>query len=124
MGRISLLSLYWIDKMKNKDILTSKYELLTDHKTLDIEFKGIYTTDLLSSAIKNMCEQDVLITIISHDTTVALAMMIDLSSIIIAENKSVSQKMIEKANEHHIALFKTHLKSYEVVLDFKERGLI
>ena len=110
--------------MRVKDILSSDYILITDESTIENEILGIYTTDLLSQAIKNMSEGELLITIISHGTTVALAMMIDLSSIIIAEDKNISKEMVDKANDAGIAILKTSLKVYEVVIDLKERGLI
>lgn len=110
--------------MRVKDMLSSDYTLITEESTKENEVLGIYTTDLLSQAIKNMSEHEMLITIISHGTTVALAMMIDLSSIIIAEDKKVSKEMVDKANDAGIAILKTPLKVYEVVVDLKERGFI
>jgi len=106
------------------DIINSSYELLTEQKTLSNTFQGIYQTDLLSAAIKNAKPNDALITLISHVNTVALAMMIDLSLIIIAEYRFVSKDMIDKANEEGICILRTQMKSYEIVIDLFNRGLI
>lgn len=110
--------------MTAKDILTKDYLCMTDLNTLNNVFTSVYATDLLSQAIKSAEKDSVLITLISHDTTVALAMMIDLSIIIITENKKVIPSMIEKCNEEHICLIATPLKTHEVIVDFVKRGLI
>lgn len=110
--------------MKIKDILSPNYTLLTESFSLEIEIEGCYATDLLSQAIKSADENNILITIISHQTTVGVASMINLPAIIICESRPVSLDMIEKANEHHIAILKTPMKTYEVILDLFKRGII
>lgn len=106
------------------DIMNSFYELLTEEKTLANSYHGIYQTDLLSAAIKSAKRNDALITLISHVNTVALAMMIDLSLIIIAEHRFVSKEMIDKANEEGICILRTKMKSHEIVIDLYKRGLL
>ena len=107
-----------------KDILTHDYQVMSHLNTLNNSFKGVYATDLLSQAIKSATDQVVLITLISHDTTVALAMMIDCPVIIITEGKKVMQSMIDKCNEENICLIQTSFKTHEVIIDFVKRGLI
>ncbi len=108
--------------MNISDILNVNYKLHT--KDLDITFNGIYATDLLSAAIKSAEPGNMLITIISHDNTIGCAMMIDLAAILITENRPVTQTMINKANEMHIAILSTPLKTHEAILDLKERGCL
>ncbi len=107
-----------------KDILTHDYQVMSHSHTINNTFKGVYATDLLSQAIKSATEHVAFITLISHDTTVALAMMLDLPVIIITEGKKVMQSMIEKCNEENICLIQTSLKTHEVIIDFVKRGLI
>lgn len=108
--------------MKVANVLNSNYVLLTrDH---EIEYQGIYATDLLSAAIKSAEPGNMLITIISHDNTIGCAMMIDLSVVLITEHRTVTQSMIDKANESQIAIIRTTLKTHEAILDLKERGCI
>ncbi|MDO9629230.1 MAG: hypothetical protein Q7I99_04955 [Acholeplasmataceae bacterium] len=110
--------------MTVSDILSSSYLLLTNQNTLSNTFEGIYQTDLLSAAIKSAKPNQGLVTLISHVNTVALAMMIDLSLIIIAENRLISKEMIDKANEEGICILQTALKSFEVVIDLYQRGFL
>jgi predicted transcriptional regulator len=107
-----------------KDLITKDYELLTNEITLENHFSGCYSTDLLSAAIGNAKPNNILITIISNQNTIAVAMMIDLLLVIIAENKLVSKEMIDKANEEGICILKTKYKTYEVTIDLYQRGLI
>jgi hypothetical protein len=108
--------------MNISDILNIHYQLHTHNQ--DIKFNGIYSTDLLSAAIKSAEPGNMLITIISHDNTVGVAMMIDLAAILITENRPVTQSMINKANEMDIAILSTPLKTHEAILDLKERGCL
>ncbi len=105
-------------------MLSEHYQLMTDEKTVHQPFQGCYATDLLSQAIKSAEPSNALITIIAHENTVALAMMIDLPLVIICENKVISPMMIQKANEENICLLKTSLKTHEVVIDLYQRGLL
>ncbi|MCR3906667.1 MAG: hypothetical protein NUK62_06580 [Tenericutes bacterium] len=108
--------------MKVSSILSNDFILLTNN--LDIEYSGCYATDLLSAAIKSAEPNNLLVTIINHTTTIALAVMIDLKAIIISENRPVTQEMIDKANDESIALIHTSLKTYEVIINLFQRGLI
>ncbi len=110
--------------MKLSNVLNDKYKLLTALVTANNEFKGIYTTDLLSAAIKSAKPGNILITIISNVNTVALAMMIDLPTIIISESRSIDQKMIDKANEEGIAIVSTSLMTHEAIIDLYCRGFV
>jgi hypothetical protein len=110
--------------MTCNDILNEKYILVTDESTKSNVYEGIYTTDLLSAAIKSSQSGNILITIISHGNTVATAMMIDLPIIIITESRKIDEVMINKANESGIAIISTPLYTYEVVIDLFQRGLL
>jgi predicted transcriptional regulator len=110
--------------MTVKDLITKEYQLLTNEVTLDNYFNGCYSTDLLSAAISSAKPNNILITIISNQNTIAVAMMIDLLLVIIAENKTVSKEMIDKANEENICILKTKYKTFEVIIDLYTRGLI
>jgi len=107
-----------------KDIINRDYQLLTNPETSLVEFKGCYATDLLSAAIKSSEPHNILITIISHLNTVALAVMVDLPAIIISEGRTVTALMIERANLEHIAILQTARKTHEVVIDLFQRGFL
>lgn len=107
-----------------QDILSIDYTCVTDSKTLNNAYEGCYATDLLSAAIRSAQNQAVLITLISHENTVALALMLELPAVIITEDRVITEKMIEKCNQENICLLKTSLKTHEVVIDLYRRGLL
>jgi hypothetical protein len=110
--------------MKVKDVMNQDYQLLTHIETSFLEFEGCYATDLLSAAIKSSEPNNILITIISHINTIALAVMVDLPVIIISEGRTVTDEMIERANLEHIAILHTTRKTHEVVIDLFQRGFL
>lgn len=110
--------------LKIKDIINESYELLTESKTLNNDFVGCYATDLLSQAIQGAKSDQILITMISNPNTVGVAIMMDLSCIIISCGKDVSQVMINKANEENIAIIKTKKHTHQVIIDLFQRGLL
>lgn len=107
-----------------KHILSNHYQCVSALSTLENTYEDCYVTDLLSAAIKSAKDHAILITLISHENTVALAMMIDLPVIIITEGRTITPTMIEKCNEEHICLIQTSLKNHEVVIDLYQRGLL
>ncbi len=110
--------------MKNSAIMSSNYTLCSNHSTLNREFHGVYATDLLSAAIKHAEHQAALITLISHDNTIACAMMIDCPLVIITSGRVVTQSMIEQANQENICILTTSLHTHEVIVDLFTRGLL
>ena len=111
--------------MKNIQSLRNHYyRCVTQENTLDHQFQHVYTTDLLSQAIKNMKDTDILITSLSHINVIGVMMMINSSIVIITEDKAVSQDMIKKANEENICVLLTPYKSHEVIIDLYQRGFL
>ena len=107
------------------NILENKnYQIHTSQQTKDNLISSIYVSDLLSRVIKNGAIDGCLITIMNHLNTVATATMVDMSCIVICEKQNPTELMIQKAESFGIALISTSLKSYEVAIDFFQRGFI
>lgn len=106
------------------EVITDHYILMTHEQTLNNQFKGIYVTDLLSTAIKHIKDQEALITIIATHTTISLAMMLDIKVILFPMKIDIDEHIIKKANEEDIALIKSDLLTHEVIIDLYKRGLI
>lgn len=107
-----------------KELISKNFTCVSDLHTLGNAYQSCYVTDLLSAAIKSAGDHAILITLISHENTVALAMMIDLPVIIITEGRTITASMINKCNDENICLIHTHLKNHEVVIDLYQRGLL
>ncbi len=107
-----------------KDILSNDYVIHTKIETLDRFYTGVHCGDLLSVVMRSAIRGSILISVIGNPNSVAVAMLLDLPAIIITEGQSISIAMIEKANAENIALMTSKLKSHEVIIDLKDRGLI
>ena len=90
-------------------------------KNLDI--KGVYIGDLLSIVMSKAKENFVWITIQTHINIVAVAELLDLACIIIAENMDLENDALEKAKELNIPIFKTSSSAYEMACNLYELGI-
>lgn len=109
---------------KVEEILNNHYHLITNERSEDNPFEGIYATDLLSSAIKHIKDKVVLVTIIATQTAISLAVMLDLEVIVIPQDTSIEDAVIQRANQEGIAIIATSYKTHEVIIDFYQRGLL
>jgi serine kinase of HPr protein (carbohydrate metabolism regulator) len=109
---------------KVETVLNDQFILITNKGTITNEFHGVYATDLLSSAIKHVKHQEALITLIASQTTISLALMLDIRVIVIVDDQEVDQKLIDRANKEDIAIIKTNLLTHEAIIDFYQRGII
>jgi hypothetical protein len=107
-----------------KDILNCDYKLLTDQHTLKNTFNSVYATDLLSTAIKHIKNEEALITVIASQTTISLALMVDIAVIIIVDAQSVPIEVINRANLESIAIIQTKKLTHEVIIDLYQRGFL
>ncbi len=76
--------------------------------------QGVYTSDLLSDVLANGRDANVLITIQAHKNTVAVATVVDISLIIICNNRPLIDDMITAAAEAKIGVVRTNLSQFEV----------
>ena len=82
--------------------------------SLDREFSGGYTSDLLSDVMAHAEEGDVLITIQAHNNTVAVASHVEAPAIIICNQRPIPDEMIAAAKEQDIVLCRTPLNQFQV----------
>ena len=73
-----------------------------------------YTSDLLSDVMGNSPDEAVLITIKAHKNTVAVAVLKDSPAIIICNNRSVPEDMIQSAKDENIAVFVSRENQFTV----------
>lgn len=74
--------------------------------------KGGYTGDLLSFVMAHAKEEDVWITVQGHMNTLAVAVMVGISAIILAEGVEIDEEVKKKADEEQIPVFSSVEKSF------------
>jgi len=95
-----------------QDYLQLKAVTKVNNPELNVE--GGYASDLLSWVMAHAKENQVWITIQSHQNIVAVASLLGLAGIIVAEGVQVEDNTIKKANEEGINIFSCNKPVYEI----------
>jgi len=81
----------------------------------DTPLTGAYTSDLLSDVMANAKEGGALITIQAHKNTVAVATLVNISVIVLCNNRPVQDnEMLEAAKDEGIAVIRTKENQFTV----------
>jgi len=73
----------------------------------DATVASAYTSDLLSDVMANAREHSVLITIQAHKNTIAVATLVEISAIIVCNNRPVPEDMVAAARTERICIYTT-----------------
>ena len=91
-----------------------KLKLVTKITNTDRKIRGGYASDLLSWVMAHAKENDVWITIQSHQNIVAVASLLNLAAIIVAENVNIEENTLKKAEEENIPIYSSERSVYEI----------
>lgn len=89
-------------------------ELVTKGAISKRKVEGGYASDLLSWVMAHARENDVWITIQSHQNIVAVASLLNLTAIIVAEGAKIDENTIIKADEVNIPIFSSKMSTYKL----------
>ncbi|MGV8145697.1 MAG: DRTGG domain-containing protein [Alkaliphilus sp.] len=79
-----------------------------------------YIGDLLSWVMAKVDEGNVWITIQTHANIIAVALLKDVSCVIVSENAVIDDDTIKRANTEEIPLLRSSLNSYQLALRIGE----
>jgi hypothetical protein len=99
------------------------WELKTKNLPVTGEVKSGYASDLLSDVLANSIEGDLWVTRQTHLNIVAIAVMRDLSGILLVSGAEPDPDTLEKAIEKMIPIFRTTLPTFEVVGKIYQLGI-
>jgi hypothetical protein len=112
------------NRMKLRDLAERLgWELKTRNVPMEAEVKTGYASDLLSDVLANSIEGDLWVTRQTHLNIVAIAVMRDLSGILIASGAEPNPDTLEKAVEKMVPIFRTTLTTFEVVGRLYQLGI-
>lgn len=96
-------------------LLIEKYgfEKLTD-ASADFEICHAFVGDLLSWVMGHAKSDDAWITILGHPNIIAVALLRELSCVIIAHDAQIQPETIAKANEEEFLILKSSLSAFEI----------
>ena len=78
------------------------------------EIDGCYSSDLLSHCMSNINPGNLWVTVQVNINIIAIAVLTELSAIIISQDMSVDDEVISKAKDEGINLLKSNMPSYEL----------
>jgi predicted transcriptional regulator len=82
---------------------------------LDIEVTGGYASDLLSDVMANAIQGNIWVTLQTHQNVVAVAVLRDLSGIIIVNGRKPDEETLKKAEQEKIPIMMSNLPTFELV---------
>lgn len=85
---------------------------------------GGYVSDLLSDVMTNAKKGDIWITMQVHPNIVAVAVLKEISGIVITGNRKPEQETLKKGEQEKIPIMTTSLFSFEVVGKLYEMGIL
>ncbi len=90
-------------------------KLLVGEENLDAAVSGGYVGDLLSCVMGKAKPGNVWVTIQAHPNIVAVAVVVGLAGIVVADGTPVDAGTLERAASERIPIFATTLDSFSVV---------
>jgi predicted transcriptional regulator len=89
-------------------------KVLAGEAGMDKTLTGFYVCDLLSWVMSHIEKGNAWITVHTHINIVAVALLAEVSCIIIPEDITVEEATIKKAEAEGIAILSTTMNSYEI----------
>lgn len=90
-------------------------QIVAGEESVHKEIKGGFVGDVLSLVMAHAKEEEVWVTVQGHVNSVAVAVLLNLSAIILTEDVLPSSEMLKKANEEGIVILTTSKSSFEIV---------
>lgn len=106
--------------MKVKDILNSDFTLIAGGGGIEKEVSDVYICDLLSFVMSHVKSGSAWITIQTHINIVAVAVMAEISCIIICEGEELDENAKIKADQENMPVISFDGTSYDAAIKLNE----
>jgi predicted transcriptional regulator len=104
--------------MKIKNLIENEeYKLIAGKEGVDKEIEGVYICDLLSWVMSHATKNNAWITVQTNINVIAVALLAEVSCIIIPEDIEIDQSTIKKADSENITIISTKKSQYEIAID-------
>ncbi len=101
--------------MKLQEIVTAcNLQLLTGEKIPEGDVTGGYVSDLLSDVMAHCKKGNVWITLQAHPNIVAVAVLKEMSGIIIVNDRKPDKETITKAQAENVSIMSTELSAFDI----------
>lgn len=109
--------------MKIKDLVEELELEVVVEGDLDREVTGCYIGDLLSNVMARAKEGDLWITIQGHSNVIAVALLAEVSAVLIVEKFDIEDQSIQRAEEKGVPLLRTSMTAYEMADKLSQLGI-
>ncbi|MGM0444791.1 MAG: DRTGG domain-containing protein [Bacillota bacterium] len=96
---------------------------LINEADLNKEVNGCYIGDLLSNVMARAQDGELWITIQGHQNVIAVALLTEVSGVIVCEDIEIDEKTVNRAKEKKVNLFKSELSAYELAKKLASLGV-
>jgi TPP-dependent 2-oxoacid decarboxylase len=111
-------------KMKIAEIVKQCNLILgTDDTSLEREVTGGYSSDLLSDVMANSKKGNIWITLQVHPNIIAVAVLKELSAIVLVNGRKPDEETISKAQSEKIPLLTCELTAFDLIGQLYGMGL-
>lgn len=101
--------------MKVSDLVMKfNMKVFAGEKGLENEISGGYVSDLLSDVMGNACENQVWITLQTHQNVMAIAALKDLAAVILVKGLEPEPEMAEHSEKEGIPVLGTNLDTFQM----------
>lgn len=108
--------------MKLKEII-EKLSLNPITNIEDKDVSGVFISDMLSDVMGSAQAGNLWLTVQTHKNIVSAANLIDISAVIVTNDKNVPQDTIELANRFHVIILRSPLSTFELAGKLVNIGL-
>jgi hypothetical protein len=92
-----------------------RLKVLCGKEQIDTSVTGGYVSDLLSDVMAHTKKGNVWITLQGHPNIVAVAVLKELSGIVLVNKRQPDAETLEKAKTEHVTIMTTELPAFELV---------
>jgi hypothetical protein len=97
--------------------------IFTTQETAGRPVEGGYVSDLLSDVMANSRKDDVWITMQVHPNIIAVAVLKELSAIVLVNGRQPAEETLQQAEKEAVPVLGSHLPAFELVGRMYEIGI-
>ena len=109
--------------MKLKEII-EKLSLNPLTNVEEREVTGVFISDMLSDVMGNAQSGNLWLTVQSHKNIVSAANLVDISAVIVTNDKQVPDDTVQLANRFHVIILSSPLSNFELAKKLMQAGLV
>lgn len=106
-----------VAELKEKLCLKTAFQPMVN---MNREITGCYASDYLSNAMKNAKPGNILLTVVSNSNIVAVAMLRNISCIVICENTKPDKETIAQAIKRNIPILISNRSVYNMAVEISK----